>query len=290
MDPRYQGSTALRDDPRMTRTSPEQAEAEALDALETSPSLLKRISWGAIFAGAAVASVLSIWLNMLGVAIGLAVFEPAAQQATGFGIGTVIWVLGSAILSLFAGGWLAGRLTGTPRRFDRALHGVVAWSVATLFGLYVLTSGAGSVLSGTASALGGIAGAATPAVGGALQQAQLPPEVEQDLEGLLQEAQRDPQLRQSIAGVIQGEATPQERDRVVQELSERTDLSPPEIEQRLARWEQQAATMKQELARTAEKAATAASGVAFLGVGAMFVGLCASTLGAASAKPERRRL
>ena len=260
----------------------------ARSELETSPSLLKRTSWGAIFAGAAVAAVLSIWFNLLGLAIGMAVYEPAAGAA-GFGVGTVIWVLAVSIIALFAGGWVAGRFTGSPRTLDRALHGVVAWSVAVLFGLYILTLGATRVVGGAASMLGDVAGAAVPAVQSAIQQGDLPPEVQSELEGLVQEARNDPQLRQSVASVIAGDATQEERQRLSQELASRSDMSQAEAEQRIASWEQRAQEFRQTVAEKAEGATTAVSSVAFLGVVSMFLGLGAAALGGAAAAPTTGR-
>ncbi len=275
-------------DPRVqTRTAPADVLAEA--ELITSPSLLTRASWGAIFAGATVAAVLAIWLNLLGVAIGLAAWEPMAQQATGFGWGAALWVLGTAIVSLFCGGWVTGRLTGTPRRLDRALHGVVTWSVATLFGLFVLIMGVSNALSGTASMLGDVAGAAAPALGAAAQQAELPSGVSRELEDLVAEARNDPQLRQSVLAVISGDATEQDRQRLIEELSTRAGVDQAQIEQQLARWEQQGQELKQTVAQTAEKGATALSGATFLGVAAMFLGLCSGGLGAAVASPAGHR-
>lgn len=272
--------------------TPSPVDLLATPDIDTSPTLLKRISWGAIFAGAAVASVLSIWFNLLGLAIGLAAFDPLTTSGRALGIGTVIWVLCSSIVSLFCGGWIAGRLTGTPRRLDRAIHGVVAWSVSMLFGLYIFTAGASRAVAGTAGVLGDVAGGAAPAVAGAAQQADLdlPPEIQQDLEGLIQEAKTDPQLRRSVMNVVGGDASAQDRQRLVQELAERGDMSEAQAEQKLLGWEQRAQELKYRVAGATENAADTLSAVAFLGVLSMFLGLGSSALGAVSAYPSRRNL
>lgn len=253
----------------------------ALPAPAAAPVWFRRVSWGSIFAGAAVASVLSIWLNLLGVAIGLVVFEPAADQATGYGIGAAAWILGTAIVALSCGGWVAGHLSVAPRRLDRALHGVTAWCVATLFGLYLLTSGVTAAVTGTASMLGSVAGVVVPAVGQAVSQTELPGEVQRDLDRLVQGAQQDPALRQSVAAVVLGGATAQERDRLAGELAARSDMTRAEAEQQIATWEQQALALSRQVAATGEQAADALSYVAFLGVASMFLGLCFAALGGA---------
>lgn len=257
--------------------------------VDTSPALLKRISWGAIFAGAAVAAVLSVWFNLLGLAIGLAAFNPIEAQAMGFGVGTVIWVLASSIISLFCGGWLAGRLTGSPRKVDRALHGVVAWSVATLFGLWIVGSGLTRAVAGTAAVATEMAGAVAPAAGGLTEQlaeqAQLPPEIEQDLQTL----QANPRLRQQVMAVVGGQSTPSERADLVEQLAASTGMSHEEAQSQVVRWEQQATMLQYRAAEVAEAAATSLSAVAFLGVLSMFLGLGASALGGYVAYPDRPR-
>ena len=117
---------------------------------------IKRVSWGAIFAGALVAVVSGFVLNLLGLGVGLQTFDPAtdADSASGFGIGQGVWTVISSLASLFAGGWVAGRLAGMPRRTDGVLHGVVVWALTTLLTLYLLTSGVGRVVSGVTGLIG----------------------------------------------------------------------------------------------------------------------------------------
>lgn len=255
--------------------------------IDTSPALLKRISWGAIFAGAAVAAVLTIWFNLLGLAIGLAAYNPTEQQATGFGVGTVIWVLATSIICLFAGGWIAGRLTGSPRKVDRALHGVVAWSVATLFGLWLVGSGLTRAIAGTANLATDFAGAVAPAAGDVVGQVtqQLPPEIEQDLQTI----QANPELRQQVMNVIGADSTAQQRAELVDLLAQNTGMSQEEAQSHVIRWEQQANLLQYKAANVAETAATSLSAVAFLGVLSMFLGLGSSALGGYVAYPDRPR-
>ena len=117
---------------------------------------LKRVSWGAIFAGAVVALVTGFVLNLLGLGIGLQAFDPASDPDTlgGFGIGQGIWAIVSSLLSLFAGGWVAGRLAGMPRKVDGMIHGVVVWALTTLLTLYLLTTGVGRIVSGVTGLIG----------------------------------------------------------------------------------------------------------------------------------------
>ena len=62
-----------------------------------------RLSWGAVFAGLVVATVLQIVLTLLGTAVGLAAWDPG-ESARGLGLGAGIWAIFSILISLFMGG------------------------------------------------------------------------------------------------------------------------------------------------------------------------------------------
>jgi len=116
----------------------------------------KRISWGAVFAGVVVALVTQLLLSILGIGIGASTIDPVTEQnpAAGIGIGAGIWFVVSTLIALFAGGWVAGRLAGVPRKTDSSLHGVLTWGVTTLVTFYLLTTAVGALISGAAGVLG----------------------------------------------------------------------------------------------------------------------------------------
>ncbi|MGI8467872.1 MAG: hypothetical protein ACR2N3_05415 [Pyrinomonadaceae bacterium] len=115
----------------------------------------RRVSWGAIFAGAVVALVVQLMLSVLGIGIGASTINPLTEQnpAAGLGTGAAIWFVLTSIVALFAGGWVAGRLAGMPRDDDRALHGILTWGLATLLTFYLLTTAIGGLIGGTANLL-----------------------------------------------------------------------------------------------------------------------------------------
>ena len=118
---------------------------------------LRRFSWGAVFAGLAVAIGVQIALSLLGLGIGASTINPAAGQApsaNGFGIGAGVWLLVSTLLAIFAGGWVAGRVAGMPLRLDAALHGLVVWAITTIVTLWLLTTALGAIFSGATAILG----------------------------------------------------------------------------------------------------------------------------------------
>ncbi len=133
---------------------PEQA---GFSGVECYPrGFLKRISWGAIFAGTIVALVIELALSLLGMGVGLGIINPATEENPlgGVGAGAGIWLAISTLIALFAGGWVAARLAGFPRRMNGVLHGIVVWGVVTLFSFYLMTTTVGALISGVAGVVG----------------------------------------------------------------------------------------------------------------------------------------
>ena len=126
----------------------------------------KRISWGAVFAGAVLALVIQLALSLLGLGIGLGTIDPLTEQdpMAGIGIGAAIWWVISMLVSLYLGASVASRLAGMPRPTDGLLHGLLTWSVVTLMTFYLLTTAVGRIIGGVT----GVAGRALSGVGSGL--------------------------------------------------------------------------------------------------------------------------
>ncbi len=118
---------------------------------------IKRISWSAVFAGVLIAIIIQIMFSLLGVGIGLSTLDFAEERnpAAGLGIGSGIWYGLTLLLALFAGGWVAGRLSSAPRSFDGIIHGLLTWSLTTLLTLYFISSTVGRVIGGVSRFVGG---------------------------------------------------------------------------------------------------------------------------------------
>jgi hypothetical protein len=100
---------------------------------------------------------------MLGAGIGIATLDPRTGDnpaASTFSIVAGIWYVLSGIVSAFAGGYVAARMSGKTDPTTGALHGQTTWAFTTLLVLYMLTSTVGSLVggafSGLASAIGGV--------------------------------------------------------------------------------------------------------------------------------------
>ncbi len=119
------------------------------------PAALRRISWQAIFGGLIMVMAVELLLGVLGVSIGATAINPMNQQTPGETIGitaAVSWIVIS-VISLFVGGWVAGRMSGLGRTSEGAIHGLVTWGAATLITVYLLSSAVGSVLGGAGKLL-----------------------------------------------------------------------------------------------------------------------------------------
>src|SRR5215208_8534055 len=142
-----------------------------------------RISWGSIFAGAIIALATQLVLTLTGAAVGLATLNPATGETpsgTTLGIGAGVWLVISSLVSLFLGGYVAGRLGGT---FNGWLHGLATWATMTMLTILLLTTAAGGLI-GTASGLANF----TVSNSDKVSRTQLPPAVQQQIDQLVGQA------------------------------------------------------------------------------------------------------
>lgn len=134
--------------------------------IETSakPEAHSYVDWGAIFAGAVLASAISFVLLTFGSAIGLSLTSPYEGESVSLrwlAVGAGIWLLWVQVSSFMAGGYLAGRMRrrahdATPHEVDirDGSHGLLVWAVGVFFvGLITLigVGGAASVATGSAA-------------------------------------------------------------------------------------------------------------------------------------------
>ena len=132
----------------------------------------RRISWAAIFGGVILIVIVQLLLSTLGAGIGLGTVNVNAgstPDASTFGLGAGVWWVISSCLALLAGGYVAAWFAGVEIRFDGILHGLVAWGLATILLLYLLTSAVGGIIGGGFSAMGNVASGAGSTVKDAAQ-------------------------------------------------------------------------------------------------------------------------
>lgn len=255
------------------------------------PGVVRRVSWGANFAGVVVALSVQLLLSILGMAIGFGVVDPAqdADPLAGIGIGAGIWLLASTLIALFLGGWTAGRLAGFPLRTTGLLHGIVVWGLGTLLTFWLMTSAIGSLIGGTAQLVGNALGAAGQGVaaaagavadeadGGApdgaadnaldrirqqardlLNRSNAGAIMQQGAQDILRTpgdaAQDVDQILDRLRGNVTGTMSEDDRAAAVDLLVTQAGMSRPEAEQTVANWEREIQQAKQQAEQTAQQA------------------------------------
>jgi hypothetical protein len=255
----------------------------------TPAATITRISWGAIVAGTIMALVAQLLFILLGLAIGLTVIEPQTGQSPwqGIGIGAGIWWVISALISLFLAGWTAGRLAGMPLRLDAILHGILAWGLITLITLYLVITGVGAVIGGALNVIQqGMQsiGSVAPQAADMLSQ----PEVDRILQEAGSGAAADV-TRQDLSAALQQflqEGSEANRQRVINILTERTQMSEAEARDTVARLEQRYQQIQQRATEVTQDVTTAVAISAWWTFFIMLVGAIAAAVGGALGAPR----
>jgi hypothetical protein len=126
------------------------------------------ISWGAVFAGVAVAIALGALLNMLGLAIGATAANPWTMDsgdAKALTIGGGLWVAFSNAVALQVGAFIAARAAKYPDHHRGLFQGLAVWGVAFVLAFAGLGSSVGGLLHGGDAAATAYATAADEASG-----------------------------------------------------------------------------------------------------------------------------
>ena len=255
-------------------------------------TLLNKVSWGAIFAGVTIALVTQVILTLLGAGIGIAAIDPTGSassnpSATGFSIGAAVWTVVSALISAFAGGYIAARMSGRADRLAAGLHGLTTWAFTTLLVLYLLTTTVGSLvgraIGGVTSAVGNLGQSAIQSAAPALANAN-------PLDAIREQVRStgtDPEALQARAVdaiVTAGEdGAEQARNQAAQALAEARGIPVDQARQQVTQMEQQYQDALQSAKQTATQAAEATASVVstgsllaalglLLGAGAGFLG------------------
>jgi hypothetical protein len=128
------------------------------------------VSWAAIIGGAFVIAAVTIVLLALGSGLSLSSVSPwpgSGVSVTTFTVMTAIWLIVVQWLSAALGGYVTGRLrthwVGVHSHevfFRDTAHGLLAWAVASVIGIGLLTSGASAIVGGGTHAVSNVASSA----------------------------------------------------------------------------------------------------------------------------------
>jgi hypothetical protein len=124
-------------------------------------SVMRRVSWSAVAAGALVA----IASETLLVLFALAVTKPNDSH-----LSAALWGAFMGVAGFLPSGHIAGRASGVPMRTESALHGLLSWAAAVALAALFLSSVWTAVSASTIVALGAAialtSGLAASALGG----------------------------------------------------------------------------------------------------------------------------
>jgi hypothetical protein len=280
-------------------------------------TFVRRISWGAVFAGLVVVLVTQLTLGVLGIGIGASMVNfQDNRPAPGVRVAAVSWVLLTAVVSLFLGGYVSARLAGVPRKQDSCLHGILTWSAQTIVTLLLVTTTMGGLMSGMVGLLGkGIASITEQegmgGVGAAVEQTTGQGGVDwnaiqTDAESLASQAnqagtQTEPKvsaedLQRALGQMFnrQGQpASPEDREDLINAVAGYTGMPREQAEQRVEYWEQRYQQAQHKTSETKEQAKTPAaetaggvSKVALWTFVTLILGAVAAALGGLSGRPK----
>lgn len=116
---------------------------------------ISRLSWSAVFAGVFIAIAIQLLLSLLGLSIGFGSINPVedAKPFSGLGTGALIWWIVTMLISLFAGGWVAGWFSNQVQKTDLILHGLITWCLLTFLNIYLVTSSVSKIVGGAGSVI-----------------------------------------------------------------------------------------------------------------------------------------
>lgn len=141
--------TVYRAEPRptMTRTA---TEAGVADYGDYRAPVRDRVRWGPIIAGLATTVMTLIALTVLGLAVGLSVFEPADINEE-VPVAASIWSAMTALVAFFVGGWMAGTSVSLFSDDNGLLNGFMVGAAALALIAVLASFGAGNLLGGIGS-------------------------------------------------------------------------------------------------------------------------------------------
>jgi hypothetical protein len=256
---------------------------------------VRRLRWGAIFAGALIMLVIMMLLSLLGIGIGFGSLDIMEEPdpAKGLGTGALIYWVISNIIAVFAGGFVAGKLMSTNFKGSGYYHGILAWSVYTLISFFVLTTAVGAIFSG----VGKVVTKSVSGIGSGIGSLISGVDKNVDVQGVLNQAgidQKDmDKVKDQLTDVLKqvfiknGKLnTDVTRDDIEKAVTQNTQLKPDQV-QRISNKVDSAyqsvktkfEEMKQKAKETADKVAAATSKAAIWSFIALLFGAIVSAIG-----------
>jgi MFS family permease len=128
--------------------------AYAREREETGLASRDLVRWGPVWAGLLLALGIQLVLGMVGLAVALSSYNPNAANFGERVASTMsIWSVVSALIALFIGGFVAGRMAAVVGLRNGLVQGSVVWALAVIIGLVLSAFGVAGAL-GAATNIG----------------------------------------------------------------------------------------------------------------------------------------
>lgn len=268
---------------------------------------ISAVSWAAVFAGAVIAAALSLALFAGGSGLGFLSVSPWSDEgvsAPTVGIGIIVWMVFTQIVSYGIGGYVAGRLRtrwvdvhSNEVYFRDTAHGFLVWALsavvsAALLGSALATLASGAGKAGAAAATAGATATAGAAAGGinAINRGQA---TDYLADTLLRNDRPDASNRDGsraevgriiAMSVARGEMPPTDRDYIARVVAAQTGVDQAQAQQRVDQTIQAARKTadeaKQKAKEAADAARKAAAAFALWGFASMLIGAFVASLAA----------
>ncbi len=203
----------------------------------TTGQILTAISWPAIFAGLFVTALVYVALMSLGLAVGgRSLYDVVQNQESirDLGMGAALWTVAAAIIALYSGGHVSGRVAGPISTRVGRVQGLV---IASLFFVGMFTQ-VGLVLGG----LGGGLSTALSTVGSTAVNSTVGQTIIEDAIGDLSLKSPTPQVVQGVATRLMAG----DENAVLGYISNQAGISQDEARARLESFKAQFATTMQQ--------------------------------------------
>jgi hypothetical protein len=250
------------------------------------------LDWPAVFAGAVVASAISLVLVTFGSAIGLSLtspFDNAGMSAVGLAIALGLWLVWVQVSSFMAGGYVTGRMRR--RAYDATehesdvrdgMHGLVMWGTGVLVGALFLALSAGGAATTAATAAGGAAQAAVEKMANVAQGTNpLSQAVDTAFRTSRPEAANSADARNEAMaimarGIANGDIPEADRTYLAQVIAARTDVPEDEAKTRVDTMVTNAQQAAEEAKQKAQRAKHFAVIAAFLAAASLAISAAAA--------------
>lgn len=111
------------------------------------------LRWSAIIAGVTICFAYQILMSFLGSGIGLTSLSISHPRLFTLGIGAIVWLSMSGVISMLIGGWFAGMLSNAVCKYKLCCYGILTWSIATILTIMIATTTSSTIIGGVINML-----------------------------------------------------------------------------------------------------------------------------------------